>query len=162
MRLRGRIDRVDVGAIGGRTVFNVVDYKSSGKFAISHQTIVDGLTLQLPLYALAIEQLLLADRDAVPWQAGYWLVKKQGFDHRNALKFHHYAEGLLQADEAWPQLREQLLARVVALVQGIRRGEFPMNSADEKCTSHCHFNTVCRVGQVRALEKKWPPSEAKT
>jgi hypothetical protein len=45
------------------------------------------------------------------------------------------------------------------MIEDIRGGAFPMHSFDDKCTSHCDFKTVCRVGQVRSLEKVWPPPE---
>jgi hypothetical protein len=42
------------------------------------------------------------------------------------------------------------------LVHSIRDGEFPVFSRDDKCTSYCNFHTVCRIGQVRSLDKQWP------
>jgi ATP-dependent helicase/nuclease subunit B len=160
VRLRGRIDRVDLGQIAGRTVFNVIDYKSASDVKLSGETVAAGLTLQLPLYALAVEQLLLADREAIPWRASYWLVKEKGFRHRSALAFYQLVDGRLEPDDAWVNLRDQLLSRVVSLVRGVREGAFPMHCADDKCTGRCPYHTVCRVGQVRALEKTWQPPVA--
>ena len=40
-------------------------------------------------------------------------------------------------------------------VDAIRRGEFPVASRDDQCTSRCDFNTVCRIAQVRSLGKTW-------
>ena len=159
VRVRGRIDRVDVGEIGGRTVFNVIDYKSASEVRLSSETVAAGLTLQLPLYALAVEQLLLIDQQAIPWRASYWLVKEKGFRHRSALAFYQLIEGQLELDDSWAGLRDQLLARVVSLVRGIQDGQFPMHCADDKCTGRCPYHTMCRVGQVRALEKTWQPPE---
>ena len=56
---------------------------------------------------------------------------------------------------AWIAERKKLLARVVSLVRGIRSGQFPVFSADDDCTSTCAFSTVCRIGQVRSLDKLW-------
>jgi hypothetical protein len=53
----------------------------------------------------------------------------------------------------------KLLSRVISLVQGVRQGQFPMHSADDECTSHCNYSTVCRVRQARALEKTWEPPQ---
>jgi RecB family exonuclease len=154
---RGRVDRVDLGKVAGQEVFNVVDYKSGSKYRLTPESISAGETLQLPLYALAIEQLLLADRGVVAWQASYWQVKEKGFNHRNALKFRQTIEGVVEVDPEWLELQEALLDRVFALVRGIRQGQFPMHCADEDCTGHCEFRTVCRVAQVRSLEKTWQP-----
>jgi hypothetical protein len=57
----------------------------------------------------------------------------------------------------WRLLRETVVRRVFELVRGVRRGEFPLHSLDEHCTAFCDFRTVCRVHQVRALGKQWPP-----
>ena len=83
--ISGRIDRIDVGAVAGQNVFNIVDYKSGGTIRLSEDAIRAGTTLQLPLYALAAMELLLAGREAVPWRAGYWYVRDRGFGPRQAL-----------------------------------------------------------------------------
>jgi hypothetical protein len=46
---------------------------------------------------------------------------------------------------------------VADLVAGIRSAHFPVYSLDEKCTGICPFHTVCRINQVRSLDKTWPP-----
>ena len=43
-----------------------------------------GTALQLPVYALAAGELILAGRDAAPLQAGYWYVGGDGFKPRQA------------------------------------------------------------------------------
>jgi CRISPR/Cas system-associated exonuclease Cas4 (RecB family) len=155
IRISGRIDRVDLGQIAGQTVFHVIDYKSSSKMKFEPGMIASGERLQLPLYALALEQLLLADRSAIPWRASYWLVKEKGVGHRAKLDFHELIDGRIEPTEVWQSVREQLLEIVAGLVKGIRGGNFPVYCADEACTSRCEFHTVCRIGQIRSLEKVW-------
>jgi ATP-dependent helicase/DNAse subunit B len=155
IRISGRIDRVDLGQIAGQAVFHVIDYKSSTKVDFKPEMIASGERLQLPLYALALEQLLLADRGAIPWRASYWLVKEKGVRHRAMLDFHELVDGQIQPTEAWQAVREQLLEIVARLVKGIRGGQFPVYCADDACTSRCEFHTVCRIGQIRSLEKVW-------
>jgi hypothetical protein len=157
LHVRGRVDRVDIGRIAGRTVFNVVDFKTGSRYALRVESVASGETIQLPLYALAVEPLLRADLDAVPWRAGYWAIRKQGFNEKHSLKFHEFVEGRLEPASDWVAVREQLLASIFSLVRGIRNGEFPMHCANQECTGMCDFRTVCRVGQVRALEKTWTP-----
>jgi ATP-dependent helicase/nuclease subunit B len=160
LRIRGRIDRIDLGEIGGRSVFNVVDFKSGRAKSLTADTVSSGATLQLPLYALAVEQLLLADQQAIPWRAGYWFVKENGFSARRAMTFHEHAAGGVVEAEAWTSLRTALTGLVFALARGVKNGQFPMASRDDKCTSFCPYRTVCRVGQVRSLEKAWQPPES--
>jgi ATP-dependent helicase/nuclease subunit B len=161
LSFRGRVDRVDLGMVAGQKVFNVVDYKSGSKYKFSLASISTGETIQLPLYALAVEQLLLVDQGAIPWQASYWLIKEKGFNNRSALAFHQLVNGEIVADEKWSAVKDELLNRIFGLVRGIRQGAFPMFSPDEHCTSRCDFRTVCRVAQTRSLEKTWqPPGES--
>jgi ATP-dependent helicase/nuclease subunit B len=55
-------------------------------------------------------------------------------------------------------MREGLGDILAGLTQGIRRGRFPVFSADERCTGSCPFSTICRINQVRALEKTCQPT----
>jgi ATP-dependent helicase/nuclease subunit B len=156
VRIAGRIDRIDVAEVGGHVVFNVLDYKT-GK-PPSKNEIAQGGALQLPLYALAAQRLLLKDHDARPWQFGYWSVSDQGFKEGAQL---WASDGeMLAPTQSWQDLWSLIERSIFAMVRGMRRGEFPMASADPHCTSRCEFRRVCRVNQTRALEKTWqPPTE---
>ncbi|MGC3970751.1 MAG: PD-(D/E)XK nuclease family protein [Pirellulales bacterium] len=159
VRITGRIDRIDVGMAAGRAVFTIVDYKTGRAAGYSKDAVTSGRVLQLTLYAMAAQQLILRDEQAVPWQFGYWFIADSGF--KKTLLLHQVEENLLKATDDWNTLRDDIIARVIALVRGIRSGQFPMHSADEHCTSLCEFNTVCRVAQVRSLEKTWQPPPAR-
>jgi ATP-dependent helicase/DNAse subunit B len=154
IRITGRIDRLDVGLAAGRAVFTVIDYKSAGG-GYGKADVLAGRALQLTLYALATEKLLLAKTGAVPWQFGYWFVAGDGF--KKTLILHEIDQDRLHPSEAWEALRSGMERRIVSLVRGIRRGEFPMFNVDVRCGSFCDFHTVCRVNQVRSLEKQWQP-----
>ncbi len=154
--LTGRVDRIDLGKVAGQPVFNVVDYKSGKGGSLTDDSITSGVALQLPLYAMAIEEMLLVETHAVPWQAGYWRIQGSGFGKKSSLEMYEASDDAPKPTDRWKALRPQVLARLRALVHGIRNGEFPMHSANDQCTSICPFNTVCRVGQVRSLEKTWP------
>lgn len=159
LRFAGRIDRIDLGRLGDRTVFNVIDYKSGTAATLKEGEVV-GTALQLDLYAMAVEELLLAQQQATPWQIGYWRVRDQGY-HRPLSMVETEDERVgIGTNEAWSRRRDAVLQTVAALVRGIRAGEFPMHNEDHDCTGHCHFRTVCRVNQVRALDKTWPADEA--
>jgi RecB family exonuclease len=156
LRLAGRIDRIDTGRVLGRTVFNVIDYKTGGSVRFSVEGVARGTTIQLPLYALAAAELILSERNAVPWQAGYWYVGSDGFKPRQALKMYHAVAGALEPLEEWEQIRSLLARTVAGLLQAMRGGEFPAWSAEAECTGRCPFHTVCRINHVRSLEKTWP------
>jgi hypothetical protein len=155
--MSGRIDRIDLSAVGDAVVFNLIDYKTGSLTQFSADSAARGLTLQLPLYAMAVEELGLAGRPARGWQAGYWYLAGSGFRTSQALQMHQRSGGRLEPDPAWPPLCEAVVQIVFALVEGLARGEFPVYNPDLECTSLCPFRTVCRINQIRSLEKTWQP-----
>jgi RecB family exonuclease len=158
VRIAGRIDRVDTGVVAGETAFNIIDYKTGGSIPFSSETIRAGITLQLPLYVFAVLELLLSDRDAVPWWAGYWYVRDKGLRPKQVLRMYRNDDGRIELESEWETVRAGLGETVVGLVYGIRYGQFPVCCGDEYCTGRCPFNTVCRIHQVRSLEKTWRPT----
>jgi ATP-dependent helicase/DNAse subunit B len=157
IRLAGRIDRIDVGQAAGRTIVNIVDYKTSQRTRFTLEDCLRGTALQLPLYALAATELVLGDRDALPWQGGYWYINGSGFKPQAALKMHGLVDGRLGAIGMWETIRGSLADLVVGLVRSIRQGQFPVWSDDAQCTSFCPYRTVCRINHIRSLEKTWRP-----
>jgi RecB family exonuclease len=160
VRISGRIDRIDTGVVAGKAVFNVLDYKTGGAIKLTPESIKAGTTLQLPLYAMATGELLLSARDAIPWQTGYWYVRDGGFKPRQTLRMYRNDDGRIELEPAWEELRAGLGDTVVMLVRAIRHGQFPVCSADEHCTGRCPYNTICRINQVRSLEKTCQPTQA--
>ncbi|NOY29279.1 MAG: hypothetical protein GXP28_03600, partial [Planctomycetes bacterium] len=155
--LTGQIDRVDVGRVGQTTVFNIIDYKSGTEVKLQDKNIRSGRQLQLPLYALAAERLLLADQDAVALSTGYWNIKGQGFASSRksgALEIRELKDQAIQTSEQWDQLQPLLLERIGQLIGGIRGGQFPVINEDKNCTRWCSFSTICRVAHARSLEKE--------
>ena len=65
------------------------------------------------------------------------------------------ADDRLEPEADWEDLRQTVVETVGALVAGIREGRFPVYSADEECTRFCPLRTICRINQVRSLEKTW-------
>ena len=139
-------------------MFNVLDYKTGAAIKLTPESILAGTTLQLPLYAFAGMELLLVASDVLPWRAAYWYVRDDGFKPRQALKMYENIDGRIELDRDWEEARDRLGDTVAALVQSMRAGRFPVCSADDHCTSHCPFSTICRINQVRSLEKTCQPT----
>jgi hypothetical protein len=139
-------------------VFNVVDYKTGASARYSREDLAAGTALQLPLYAMAAQELLLAEVQAVPWQAGYWFLQQNGFKPTRALEMYACQDDRLEPRPEWEELRRRVVAQVAEIVEEIRGARFRVCSADEHCTRFCPFRTVCRIGQVRSLEKTWQPT----
>ncbi|MEN6459097.1 MAG: PD-(D/E)XK nuclease family protein [Thermoguttaceae bacterium] len=158
VRIAGRIDRIDSGMVAGRHVFSIVDYKTGGPIALTPETVAAGVVLQLPLYALAAMELLLADRDPLPWRAGYWYIRQGGFSPRKALRMYSQIDGRIELEADWEEIRDALADTVMGLAGNLRAARFPVCSADDRCTGYCPFSTICRINQVRSLEKKCQPA----
>ncbi|MEX2186427.1 MAG: PD-(D/E)XK nuclease family protein [Pirellulales bacterium] len=163
IRIGGRIDRIDM-AVEGETdaaMFGIVDYKTGNPIKKKSRAEMadDGRRLQLDLYALAVEQVLLADRSAIGVHSGYWHVAANGFDVWQSM--HEASDATWWPTEDWTRRRVRLVELVFSLVRGIRDGQFPVYCPDEECTKFCAFKTVCRVHQARSLEKSWQPPASK-
>ena len=167
VRISGRIDRIDLGRVAGQMVFNILDYKtgqagwpSSKKGAKNLQEALQrGTLVQLPLYVLAARQVILADQQAQPWFAGYWRIQAAG--RKSPLSGFVAArikDGSLRPTEEWKYIHITTLHTVFRLVGAIRGGQFPVFNPDPNCTRNCPWKTACRIQQVRALEKLWPPA----
>jgi ATP-dependent helicase/DNAse subunit B len=159
IKIAGRIDRIDVGKVAGREAFVVIDYKSSREKLKPGKgpRVIDGTALQLELYTIATQEVLLDRGGALPWQGGYWTLRDGGF--KAWIKCHESAGGTVTATADWAALRQEVEQKVQELVRGIRAGQFPVHSLDDHCTSFCPYSTVCRINQVRSLEKTWPPEQ---
>lgn len=161
VRFTGQIDRIDVGQVGGVTVFNVIDYKTSAKQKVDDAKMRAGTQLQLPLYAMAVAELLLAEQEAVGLSAGYWSIRGKGFGagarSGGPLSLSEIEKGVLREAPAWPELKGALIQRIGEIVAGIRQGWFPVFNEDKDCGQYCPLNTGCRIAHVRSLEKRWLP-----
>ena len=152
----GRIDRIDIGRVEGEVVFNVIDYKTGGSTSPTPENVAAGLALQLPLYAMAAQQLLLKEGGAQPWQAGYWsLNTKTGYQPNKAIPFSEVSGEGVETRDSWKTLQESLLTTIVGQIRDIRGAKFPVFSQDDKCTSQCSYSTVCRINEVRTHNKLW-------
>ncbi|MBC8114724.1 MAG: PD-(D/E)XK nuclease family protein [Candidatus Saccharimonas sp.] len=148
VRVRGRIDRVDVGTVAGQTVFTVIDYKTGRPPKSNEAELQTGRAIQLALYALAVRRLGLAGPEAVPFQMGYWLLKETGFKRGYQRETKSF-DGL---DAAVIDSLEQILDGLIPkLAEGLRSGKFLVENADRDCTGHCPYHTTCRVNQIRPL-----------
>ena len=158
IRLTGQIDRIDTGQVCGVTVFTIIDYKSGKGVKLKPTEMEAGRQLQLPLYALAAEKLLFADQQAVALATGYWNIKEKGFaSGRDALlEFRTITADGLQDSTNWNSLKSSITRRIEEIVQGIRAGEFPVYNENKDCTASCDFSKMCRIAQIRSLEKVWP------
>jgi ATP-dependent helicase/DNAse subunit B len=154
VRLRGRIDRVDVAQLEDGLGFWIIDYKTGRSTHYRPEDLQSFERLQLMLYALAVERVLLAGHKARPLGMAYWLVADGGPKPAMPHKARELVSWLSQSG-SWHSVRAQLERWVVTLAANIRRGAFPLKPRDDNCTAMCPYGQVCRITQARSVGKAW-------
>jgi hypothetical protein len=130
VRLRGLIDRVDTRPGGG---VRVIDYKSGGSH-LSSRDLLNGVRLQLPLYAAAARALGLGE----PVEGFYWNLRKA---EPGALRLSRFtAEGY---PPGFPGALELVVAHLQANLQGIRQADFTPQPPAGGCPSYCPAVAWC-------------------
>src|SRR5262249_25605332 len=133
--------------------FWIIDYKTGRSEHYTGSDLREFRRLQLTLYALAVEEVLLADKRARPLGLAYWLVVDSG--PKIAPPTHPKKPGAcFDETEAWRRVREQLQSWVVQLADHIRRGAFPLKPRSPECTQTCDFGQMCRISQCREMVEK--------
>jgi ATP-dependent helicase/DNAse subunit B len=155
VRVSGRIDRVDVVEFGEEVGFWILDYKTGRSGYYTANEIKEFRRLQLTLYALAVERVLLAGKQSRPLGLAYWLVADTGV--KVALPSPNRPLAWFEEPGPWRLVRERLERWVVTLVRHIRRGDFPLKPRSEQCTQTCDFGQICRISQARETveNKRW-------
>jgi RecB family exonuclease len=135
VRLRGRIDRVDITADGrGR----VIDYKSGKPVPDLSSDTIDPAALQLPFYLHAMRTL---DRER-RWEAA---------ELRFISDAARFARVRLDAVRT-PAAQEAALADAIArILQGIRAGDF--RAGPPSCV-RCEFPSICGTAAERFARKR--------
>lgn len=150
VKLRGKVDRIDVGA----GVFSIVDYKTGN--TPRWMEIEKGLSLQLPVYLYVVERILSTRLDK-PFQPGAALYYKlleakeelaigngefrdEAFRSRKSIRVMENAEALRSVIDVAIQFVNQY-------VNDISRGSFPLTTPDkvEQVCRWCDFQRVCRI-----------------
>lgn len=126
IQIRGYIDRVDRAADGS---LRVVDYKA-GSSRISARELEDGTRLQLPLYALAVQDALGLGTVTAGF---YWHI---GSASPSYLRLEKHANGVEGAVET-------AVAHVRAYVAGVQAGQFAPTPPAAGCPDHCPAVAFC-------------------
>jgi RecB family exonuclease len=146
LRLRGRMDRVDVST-GGRRAF-VFDYKtgSASRYSALTDPIEAGRRLQLAIYSRAVQQAL---GDTVSVGAAYWFISSRG----------EFKRIPLPDDEA--AVSQRLDEGLGLIAQGITSGVFPaVPGSDDYLEDYnsncqwCPYDAVCPASRDQDWQRK--------
>ena len=142
IRIAGKVDRIDVilptseGDVNG---YCIIDYKT-GAYLPNAGDVGVGRDVQLPLYALAAQEVLLAERD-LQLADGYFLSFA---DMKPKCRLSAIAE---RQGGTLDELLKVTIDAVKGYVAGIRAGRFPPLTEDGDCPRHCEFRFICRRHQ---------------
>jgi len=161
VKLYGKIDRIDIDKKGR---FNVIDYKSGqGAMKIKIADILEGTSLQLPVYIIAASQIFKEKRiDVMPASGMYYQVQ-DAENCRTKFILINQASGILVTDSSGkkrPDVKaagqsedlnfEDILAtsadHILNYFDQLSSGNFQHTTSpnDIRCTSYCAFRRICR------------------
>lgn len=158
--LRGVIDRIDVQEEKGW--FKVIDYKS-GAATPKKEDLINGLSLQLPIYMLAAQQFL-EEKTGIKYDPAYPEIYRLRFDdekfgsapiatHRKKIDYKKFddekIEEMINHNEA---LMENAKAFITDYVEDITQGKFHLSELEDReknVCKYCDYMSVCRVKERR-------------
>jgi ATP-dependent helicase/DNAse subunit B len=155
VRLRGRIDRVDMAPDGTTLAY---DYKLSKSANVADMRA--GRDLQLGAYLAALEGLFLPEGRLA---GGGYYVFKGGSDRRNNglyRKSYSQSTGINAqvrsnlTDSEWNMVRAEITDRIWEFMDGMRAGLFLVKpSQGKKTCESCDYGAVCRYETYRIRRK---------
>jgi ATP-dependent helicase/DNAse subunit B len=146
--VRGRIDRIDVAAqtIGSASPrVRVIDYKA-GSTAITKDDAISGRNIQLPLYALAVQQAVMPGANVV---AGQYLSISSG-EPSGRLSFGSES----RHGEEETNILDTVRDHIVNFVSGIECGDFSVKPNHQSVCKRCDHRSVCRIAEMPEAGKQ--------
>jgi len=151
VKMRGKVDRIEVG----ESVFTICDYKT-GKYIPSINDINEGMSLQLPIYLYAVEEVLrqrlgremkgvagLYHRLQTPYQVKLGLGNAE---YRDTVFTSGRSRQLLPDDAALHEVIQHAIQLVSRYAEGITRGRFNLTEHDpDRVCPYCDYQKICRI-----------------
>jgi ATP-dependent helicase/DNAse subunit B len=139
VKLRGRIDRIDLNTGEGRGGFVLSDYKTG--YGSTKGAVDEGLDLQLPVYAMATQELFSDHGEGIQRWGYYRICRPVGWMGASDDK-ESKEPGEPSTLNAIMQTARERMGEYVA---GIRAGRFPgVPNAEVNPCRYCDFKGVCR------------------
>ena len=146
----GGIDRIDVTENpleSGKHGFRIIDYKRGTPGGVK-AAIMEGTSLQIPLYVVAARDVVLAGKNMEPLDAQLYALRKMKITTAMSC-----VRKPRKGDPTWDELLETAEKHVRSYVRAIRRAEFPVMRRGGNCPSYCEFSTICRYSEWRERKK---------
>jgi len=143
LRLRGRIDRIDLAADGSG--HQIIDYKS-GTSAPTAGDMQAGTSFQLPLYLWAADELLNGGGGRA--EAFFLPVRNPGRKGRLAR-----SDSKGEPDPKFDEALDRADEYIRRFIDAMRLGRYPVYPRTG-CPGRCDFNGICRFAEWR-IQRKW-------
>jgi ATP-dependent helicase/nuclease subunit B len=151
VKVKGKIDRIDINH--KEHTFKVVDYKLGGKKP-STDDLLNGISLQLPLYMYAAKEIIKMQLQKNYKPAGaeiFSLKYKEGDFGKHPIKISDKKLSLKEGDSLYDELIKITLAAIEKYVNQIAEGKFNLSSLKDRenvVCRFCGFRPICRVQEI--------------
>ena len=147
IRIRGRIDRIDLPA-DGSPGFQVIDYKTGS--APTATNMAEGTSFQLPIYLWACREILPAEAHAGRILAFFLPIRHPA---KTGAIASTDAKG--KPNEKYDRTLNHAEEYIRRFSDAMRRGLFPVYPRGRSgCSGYCAFQEICRFAEWR-VERKW-------
>lgn len=142
--LRGKIDRIDINH--SNKTFKVIDYKLTQK-KINKDDLLNGLSLQIPLYMFAGKEIIRSafNEEYTPTGGDIYSLKfRSGEFGRTPVKLNNGNS----PEENAAELIKLSLGHVQEFRNGILKGNFNLSTVKDRANKiciYCNFKSICRV-----------------
>ena len=173
LKLIGKVDRIDLNPAGQAIL---LDYKT-GSAASHPREVLAGLSLQLPVYAMVLPQILARARPGQPpldpvMTAIYQVKDEENcqripeiYDREAGLNFERHGTAALPnhrvldesgAQVSFAEMLERVEGYLFDYVERIRSGQFRHTRYPEEsaCESYCEFRRICRKDVGKLIENR--------
>ncbi len=152
LKLRGKIDRIDINR--ENKLFNVIDYKLKGRKP-SKKDLVNGVSLQLPVYLMAGE-FLLNEFLKESYEGYKMIIYSLDYNRDNFGPFNvnFPQKKKIDINEIKNSNNDQIEItknKILEYYSKLRTGKFNLSDLDdreEKVCRYCDFKSLCRVKEV--------------
>jgi ATP-dependent helicase/nuclease subunit B len=151
LKVRGKIDRIDLNH-NDRT-FKVVDYKLGGKKPSTFE-LLNGISLQLPLYMFAAKEIIKSQtqKDFAPAGAEIYSLKyKEGDFGKFPINISDKQLPHEKGTSVYDELINITLAAIEKYVNQISQGKYNLSALKDRekiVCRYCGFRPVCRIQEI--------------
>ncbi len=153
IKVSGKIDRIDIDEKGNK--YKIIDYKLSGKKPKASE-LLNGISLQLPLYLYAAKEMIKAQLNLEYEPAGAVIYSLKFSDEDFGEHLISQLTARSKPDDekltnAYKELIEICLDMIKKYVKEITEGKFNLSTLKDReniVCRYCNFRPICRIQEL--------------